>query len=76
MTIIAAYAVHPITQALLDGAGNAKPLIKREGEDADTLPEAMFDPIVLRSLGEDTARELATHLLTAVAHLRALAGLS
>ncbi|OEY04789.1 hypothetical protein A0K93_06695 [Corynebacterium sp. BCW_4722] len=71
---IAAYAVHPITQALLVGDGKAKPLIKREGEDAKTLPEEMFDPIVRRSLGEDTAWEFVTHLLTAVAHLRALAG--
>ena len=73
-TTIAAYAVHPITKALLDGDGKARPLIKREGEEAKTLPEAMFDPIVLRSLGEDTAREFVTHLLTAVAHVRALAG--
>lgn len=71
---IAAYAVHPITEALLKGDGKAKPLIHREGEDEATLPEAMFDPIVLRSLGEDTAREFVTHLLTAVAQLRALAG--
>ncbi len=71
---IAAYAVHPITQSLLGGDGKAKPLIKREGEEAKTLPEEMFDPIVRRSLGEDTAREFVTHLLTAVAHLRALAG--
>ena len=34
----------------------------------------MFDPIVLRSLGEDTARKFVTQLLTALAHLRALAG--
>ena len=73
-TTIAAYAVHPITKALLDGDGKAKPLIQREGEDAKTLPEAMFDPIVLRSLGENTAREFVTHLLTAVAQLRALVG--
>ena len=71
---IAAYAVHPITEALLKGDGKAKPLIHREGEEEATLPEAMFDPIVLRSLGEDTAREFVTHLLTAVAHVRALAG--
>ena len=71
---IAAYAAHPITKALLSGDGKAKPLIHREGEDEATLPEAMFDPIVLRSLGEDTAREFVTHLLTAVAHVRALAG--
>ena len=31
-TTIAAYAVHPITRALLDGDGKPKPLIKREGE--------------------------------------------
>ena len=73
-TTIAAYAVHPITKALLDGDGKPKPLIKREGENTKTLSEAMFDPIVRRSLGEDTAREFVTHLLTAVAHLRALAG--
>nr|WP_305082881.1 DEAD/DEAH box helicase [Corynebacterium sp. CCUG 69979] len=71
---IAAYAVHPITKALLDGDGKAKPLIQREDEETKTLPEEMFDPIVLRSLGEDTAREFVTHLLTAVAHVRALAG--
>ena len=73
-TTIAAYAVHPITRALLDGDGKPKPLIKREGEGSKTLPEEMFDPIVLRSLGEATAREFVTHLLTAVAHVRALAG--
>ena len=73
-TTIAAYAVHPITRALLDGDGKPKPLIKREGENTKTLSEAMFDPIVRRSLGEDIAREFVTHLLTAVAHLRALAG--
>ena len=66
--------MHPITKALLDGDGKPRPLIQREGEDAKTLPVAMFDPIVLRSLGEDTAREFVTHLLTAVAQLRALAG--
>lgn len=71
---IAAYAVHPITKALLDGDGKPKPLIQRESEEAKTLPAAMFDPIVLRSLGEDTARKFVTHLLTAVAQLRALAG--
>lgn len=71
---IAAYAVHPITRALLDGDGKAKPLIKREGEGGKSLSEEMFDPIVVRSLGEATAREFVTHLLTAVAQIRALAG--
>ena len=71
---IAAYAVHPITRALLDGDGKAKPLIRREGESEQSLPEAMFDPIVVRTLSETTAREFVTHLLTAVAQIRALAG--
>lgn len=71
---IAAYAVHPITRALLQAANPAKPLIRRASESAKPLPEEMFDPIVVRSLGETTAREFVTHLLTAVAHVRALAG--
>ena len=68
---IAAYAVHPITRALLQAANPAKPLIRRASESAKPLPEEMFDPIVVRSLGETTAREFVTHLLTAVAHVRA-----
>lgn len=71
---IAAYAVHPLTEALLAAADPAKPLIRREGEDEKTLPALVLSDIVVRSLGEDTAREFVTHLLTAVAHLRALAG--
>ena len=71
---IAAYAVHPITRTLLQAANPAKPLIRRASESAKPLPEEMFDPIVVRSLGETTAREFVTHLLTAVAHVRALAG--
>ena len=71
---IAAYAVHPLTQALLEQANTAKPLINREGEQEDTLPLLVLGPIVERSLGTEVAREFITHLLTAVAHLRAKAG--
>lgn len=73
-TTIAAYAVHPLTEKLLEQANPAKSLIRREAEGDKSLPEAMFDPIVVRSLGETTTREFVTHLLTAVAQLRALAG--
>ncbi|WP_175934250.1 DEAD/DEAH box helicase [Corynebacterium sp. Marseille-P4321] len=71
---IAAYAVHPLTEALLGGDGKAKPLIDREGETEKTLPSIVLSDIVVRSLGEETSREFVTHLLTAVAQLRALAG--
>ena len=73
-TTIAAYAVHPLTEKLLSAANPAKSLIRREGEGGKSLPEAMFDSIVVRTLGETTAREFVTHLLTAVAQIRALAG--
>ena len=73
-TTIAAYAVHPLTEKLLSAANPAKSLIRREGEGGKSLPEAMFDPIVVRTLGETTAREFVTHLLTALAQIRALAG--
>jgi len=73
-TTIAAYAVHPLTEKLLGAANPAKSLIRREGEGGKSLPEEMFDPIVVRTLDETTAREFVTHLLTAVAQIRALAG--
>ena len=72
--IIAAYAVHPLTRGLLEAAKTAAPLIEREGENETTIPSAVLGEIVVRSLGEATAREFVTHLLTAVAHVRALAG--
>ncbi|MGV0380618.1 DEAD/DEAH box helicase [Corynebacterium lehmanniae] len=72
--IIAAYAVHPLTRALLEAAKNAAPLIQREGEKETTVPAAVLGEIVVRSLKEGPAREFVTHLLTAVAHVRALAG--
>lgn len=70
---IAAYAVHPLTRDLLEGAATARPLIERAGE-KDTLPARVLGDIVVRSLGQNTAREFVTHLLTAVAHVRAMAG--
>ena len=72
--IIAAYAVHPLTEALLTNADPAAPLIERAGEEVKTLPQLVLGPIVERSLTPEVAREFITHLLTAVAHLRALAG--
>ncbi|MCT1449932.1 DEAD/DEAH box helicase [Corynebacterium sp. p3-SID1194] len=72
--MIAAYAVHPLTHALLITEDPFAPLIEREGEDAKTLSQQVLGPIVERSLGSEIAREFVTHLLTAVAHLRALAG--
>ena len=71
--IIAAYAVHPLTRALVESAVKAKPLVERAGE-KDALPAKVLGDIVVRSLGHETAREFVTHLLTAVAHVRALAG--
>ncbi|MHC2850618.1 ATP-dependent helicase YprA (DUF1998 family) [Corynebacterium mucifaciens] len=73
-TTIAAYAVHPITEALLNVADRARPLIRRESEGEKSLPSLVLSDIVVRSLGETTAREFVTHLLTVVAHVRALAG--
>ena len=72
--MIAAYSVHPLTEALLRNADPAAPLIEREGEESKTLPQLVLGPIVERSLTPVVAREFITHLLTAVAHLRALAG--
>ena len=72
--MIAAYAVHPLTQALLTTENAVAPLIEREGETEKTLSQQVLGPIVERSLTAEVSREFVTHLLTAVAHLRVLAG--
>lgn len=73
-SVIAAYAVHPLTEQLLKAAATARPLVRRPGEDTVALPPEVLGEIVVRSIGVDDATEFVTHLLTAVAHVRALAG--
>ena len=72
--IIAAYAQHPLTRALIEAAGQARPLIQRETEEDTVLPFAVLHEIVVRSIGVDAATEFVTHLLTGISHIRALAG--
>lgn len=71
--MIAAYAEHPLTRAIIEAAGEARPLIAREGE-GTALSAEVLDPVVLRALKGEEPTEFVTHMLTAVAHLRALAG--
>ncbi|MCG7277882.1 DEAD/DEAH box helicase [Corynebacterium imitans] len=71
--MIAAYAAHPLTRVIIEAASEARPLIAREGE-GTALPAEVLDPVVLRALKGEEPTEFVTHLLTAVAHLRALAG--
>ena len=70
---IAAYTQHPLTRAIIEAAAQARPMVARAGE-ATALPEAVLGQAVVRQLRSDEAAEFVTHLLTAVAHLRALAG--
>lgn len=72
--IIAAYAQHPLTRALIEAAGQARPLIQRQTEEDTVLPFAVLHEIVVRSIGMDAATEFVTDLLTGISHIRALAG--
>ncbi|CAM4394913.1 MULTISPECIES: DEAD/DEAH box helicase [Corynebacterium] len=71
--MIAAYAQHPLTRVLIEAAAQARPMVARAGE-ATALPAEVLGQTVIRALKGDEATEFVTHLLTAVAHLRALAG--
>lgn len=71
--MIAAYAQHPLTRALIEAAAQARPMVARAGE-ATALPAEVLGQTVIRALKGDEATEFVTHLLTVVAHLRALAG--
>lgn len=67
------WAAHPLTGAILEHAGTAVPLIRREGDDVATLPDLVLGTTA-RQVGETVAAEFITHALTAFAYLRARAG--
>lgn len=65
------YAVHPLTELILEHASETVPLIKRSHDEVATLPERVLGDALFRQLGEESATELITHALTAMALLRA-----
>ena len=71
--VIAAYAAHPLTEAILDHAKKALPLGKRSPGDEESLVELILDQET-RRLPDDGAAEFLAHTLTEMAHLRAWFG--
>lgn len=70
---VAAYAVHPLTEAVLTHAKKALPLGKRSPGDESSLVELILDQET-RRLSHDGAAEFLAHTLTEMAHLRAWFG--
>lgn len=67
---IAAYAGHPLTEAVLTHAEQALPLAKHTLADGPSLVEKIFDQETQR-LPNDAAAEFLSHTLTEMAYLRA-----
>ena len=65
---------HSFIKKVLLKATDAVPLLPRTGEDAKSLLDGVFEPKLIRTIGEQAATEFLTHILTEIAYLRAELG--